>query len=547
METQRIFLAIFISLAILLGYQYFFVPTPPPITESTVVSSPKNGKVEEKSVAGTPAPVAAASLLAAQPAGANTRQGREIPVKTSLYSAVVTESGGMVKSFQLKDYREALAKDSGNKELLQPKAGDNRPLNFSWGVEPGSIPPVVYEAAPLKEEQGGAILTMRGKLPSGLEIVRTMRFLDQQYLVELSIDVVNNTATPLQGAPYLTLDNRPFSHDETQMVFVGPAVLHEGVLEEIKVDDLKKGGRSFTGKIGWAAYEDNYFLCGIVPRTGEQHTAHFSLQDENRVTTVLAGASEVIQPGQRQQYTYSVYFGPKTMEALKSVGHELERSINFGWFDVMAKPTLYLLNFFHGYVGNYGLAVILVTVLIKLLFWPVSQKGMKSMKAMQKLQPKMAKLREKFKDDKQLQQQEMVKLYQTYKVNPVGGCLPMVIQIPVFFALYKVLLQTIELRHAPFFLWITDLSAPDRLFIGFDLPFVGGIPVLTLLMGATMFLQQKMTPATGDPTQQKVMMFMPVIFTFMFLNFASGLVLYWFVNNLLSIGQQYLVNRHEAA
>ena len=546
MDTQRMFLAIFLSLAILLGYQYFFVPPTPPVTESSVASSPQNGKTEEKSVASAPAPVAAASLLAAQPAGSAIKQGREIPVTTSLYSAVVMESGGMVKSFQLKNYREALPKDSGNKELFQPKADDNLPLNFSWGTEPGSIPPLMYEAAPIKEEQGSAVLTLRGKLPSGLEIVRTMRFLDQQYLVELTIDVVNHTATPLQGAPYLTLDNRPFSH-EKQMVFVGPAVLHDGVLEEIKAADLKKGGRSFTGKIGWAAYEDNYFLCGIVPRTGEQHTAHFSLQDENRVTTVLAGASDVIQPGQRQQYTYSVYFGPKTMEALKSVGHELERSINFGWFDVMAKPTLYMLKFLHKYVGNYGVAIILVTVLIKLLFWPVSQKGMKSMKTMQKLQPKMAKLREKYKDDKQLQQQEMIKLYQTYKVNPVGGCLPMVIQIPVFFALYKVLLQTIELRHAPFFLWITDLSAPDRLFIGFDLPFVGGIPVLTLLMGATMFLQQKMTPATGDPTQQKVMMFMPVIFTFMFLNFASGLVLCWFVNNLLSIGQQYLVNRHEVA
>lgn len=545
MDTQRMFLAIFLSLAILLGYQYFFVPPPPPVTESTVVSSPENGKPEEKIPAAAPPPVAGASMLAAQPAPG--RIGREIPVTTGLYSAVVTETGGMVKSFRLKNYREDLANDSGDKEMLRPKEGDNLPLNFSWGVEPGSIPPVVYEAAPLQEGQdGGAVLTMRGKLPSGLEIVRTLRFPDQQYLLELTVDVVNNTATPLQGAPYLTLDNRPFVK-ESQFVFVGPALVYDGVLEEVDTSDLKKGSKSFTGKISWAAYEDNYFFCGIVPRTGEQHTAHFSLQDETRVTTVLAGASDVIQPGQSQQYTYSVYFGPKTMEALKKAGHELERSIYFGWFDVMAKPTLYLLNFLHAYVGNYGVAIILVTVLIKLLFWPVSQKGMKSMKTMQKLQPKMAKLREKFKDDKQMQQQEMIKLYQTYKVNPVSGCLPMVIQIPVFFALYKVLLQTIELRHAPFFLWITDLAAPDRLPIGFDIPFLGGIPVLTLLMGASMFLQQKMTPATGDPTQQKIMLFLPVIFTFMFLNFASGLVLYWFVNNLLSIGQQYLVNRDESA
>jgi YidC/Oxa1 family membrane protein insertase len=165
------------------------------------------------------------------------------------------------------------------------------------------------------------------------------------------------------------------------------------------------------------------------------------------------------------------------------------------------------------------------------------------MKNMQKLQPKVVKLKEKYKDDPTRMNQEMMNLYKTYKVNPLGGCLPMVLQIPVFFALYKVLLQSIELRHAPFMLWINDLSAPDRLFLGFDIPYLGGLPVLTLLMGASMFLQQKMTPTTADPTQAKIMMFLPLIFTVMFVNFASGLVLYWFVNNLLSILQQYLINR----
>ncbi len=165
------------------------------------------------------------------------------------------------------------------------------------------------------------------------------------------------------------------------------------------------------------------------------------------------------------------------------------------------------------------------------------------MKNMQKLQPKMVKLKEKYKDDPAQMNKEVMSLYKTYKVNPLGGCLPMVLQIPVFFALYKVLLQSIELRHAPFLLWITDLSAPDRLMIGFDLPWLGGLPVLTLLMGASMFLQQKLTPTTADPTQAKIMMFLPVVFTFMFLNFASGLVLYWFVNNLLAILQQQLINR----
>jgi len=161
---------------------------------------------------------------------------------------------------------------------------------------------------------------------------------------------------------------------------------------------------------------------------------------------------------------------------------------------------------------------------------------------LQKIQPKIVKLREKYKDDRQRQQQEMLKLYQTYKVNPLGGCLPMILQIPVFFSLYKVLLQSIELRHAPFMLWINDLSAPDRLYIGFDIPWLGGIPVLTLLMGASMFIQQKMTPIT-DPLQARIMLFLPVVFTFLFLNFASGLVLYWFINNVLTIAQQYMIYR----
>jgi len=172
---------------------------------------------------------------------------------------------------------------------------------------------------------------------------------------------------------------------------------------------------------------------------------------------------------------------------------------------------------------------------------------MKSMKNMQKIQPKLTKIREKYKDDKERLNVEMMNLYKTYKINPLGGCLPMVLQIPVFFALYKVLLQAIELRHAPFMFWITDLSAPDRLFLGFNLPYLGGLPVLTLLMGGSMFLQQKMTPTSADPSQAKIMMFLPVVFTFMFLNFASGLVLYWFVNNLLAMLQQYIINKQVEA
>jgi YidC/Oxa1 family membrane protein insertase len=225
----------------------------------------------------------------------------------------------------------------------------------------------------------------------------------------------------------------------------------------------------------------------------------------------------------------------------------LDKAVNFGFFDFLAKPCLWFMNFIYGFIPNYGIAIIILTIVTRALFWPLAKKSYKSMGEMRKIQPLMQEIREKYKNDKARMNQEMMTLYRTYKINPLGGCLPMVIQLPVFFALYKMLYSAIELRHAPFFGWITDLSAPDRLFrFNFDIPLMDspeGIPVLTLLMGASMLLQQKMTPTPGDPAQAKMMMLMPIIFTFIFINFSSGLVLYWFVSNLFSIAQQFYTQK----
>jgi YidC/Oxa1 family membrane protein insertase len=238
--------------------------------------------------------------------------------------------------------------------------------------------------------------------------------------------------------------------------------------------------------------------------------------------------------------------GPKEIKTLKAANPKLAKAVNFGWFDVIAQPLLVCLKFFHRFLHNYGLAIILLTVLIKILFWPLTHKSYVSMQAMKKLQPKMAKIREKYKDDKEKMNQEIMQMYRTHKVNPMGGCLPMLLQIPVFFALYRVLYSSIAMRHAPFLWWINDLSAPDRLYVGFTIPYLGGLPVLTLLMGISMFVQQKMTPTSADPRQEKMMLMMPVVFTVFFVNFPSGLVLYWLVNNILSIGQQYYINKKAA-
>jgi YidC/Oxa1 family membrane protein insertase len=300
-------------------------------------------------------------------------------------------------------------------------------------------------------------------------------------------------------------------------------------------------------KIDFVALSVPYFLGAIAPdQEYDSSGPKPAIRGENKNGAMLAtlvSPLTKLDTGSEKSWDFMVYYGPRDLKVLEPLGHGLAAAVDFGWFDVIAKPMLIALNFFYDLIPNYGIAIIIVTILIKLLFWPLTRKSYKSMKEMQKLQPQVAKVREKYKDDKQRQQQEIMQLYKTYKVNPMGGCLPMVVQIPVFIAFYKVLGSAIELRHAPFMLWINDLSAPDRLFPQLGIPWVEGIPVLTLLMGASMFIQQKMTPTTGDPTQAKMMMLMPVVFTFMFISFPSGLVLYWLVNNLLSIGQQTFVNK----
>lgn len=548
MDTYRALLAIVISFVILIGYQYFFVgfdkPSVPVATETKVE---RNQKTEAGKNAELPAVITnpqPEQKPVVQPASAS-RPAREITVDTDLYTAVFTEAGGAVKSFILKEHTETIKAKSPGKQLVMTKPDQGFPLKFSWGSAVASD--LLYDSDTQKVEfgdDGKATLTMKAQAGNGLEIERTFTFYAKKYLIDLTVKVTNTSAQPLQGMAQLQQINSPFEGQTagSSLLFTGPATFLGETLQEIKSKEFVDGAKTLQGKMDWAGYEGNYFLCAILPL--KDAGATFTMQGTEALTsTQVAGNLDTLQPAQAKEYSYHIFYGPKKLKLLQEIGFNLDKAVNFGWFDVVAKPTLWLLNFFYSFCRNYGIAIILVTVLFKAIFWPITQKGMKSMKNMQKLQPKMVKIKEKYKDDPARMNQEVMNLYKTYKVNPLGGCLPMILQIPVFFALYKVLLQCIELRHAPFMLWITDLSAPDRLWIGFQLPYLGGIPVLTLLMGASMFFQQKLSPTTADPTQAKIMMFLPLIFTFMFLNFASGLVLYWFVNNLLAILQQYLINK----
>lgn len=548
MEKKTI-LAFVLSLAVLIAWSVLFAPKPAQKTEPST---------KEETVQSQPAPTASPQPAPAvqkmeRPAGsmASTAEEKEVVVETPLYRAVFSSTGASIKSFKLKKYHLTADSDSPLVDLAHGQA----PL-VTIQFDPAGkkdTNPVVYhvDENSLTMEAGASPreLTFRATTSDGLLLQQTFRIDPDHYAIEHGLTVSNPLEKPVEGILKARIANLPPKESTSYYSFIGITLLLNNKYEEIASTDLKNE-KSLSGLIAWISYQEDYFMTAFVPEAESQS----NFLGRTLASGVLEGTwSAALQPiptGNQFSTRSTLYMGPRDLDILKVIGRKLDLAIDFGWTDIIAKPLLYLLRFFNQYTGNYGIAIILLTILIKILFWPLTHKSYKSMKEMQKIQPLMAKIREKYKDNKEMMNKEMMSLYKTYKVNPMGGCLPMVIQIPVFFALFRILGNSIELRHAPFVLWINDLSAPDRLFhLPFTIPYMtppSGIPVLTLLMGASMFIQQKMTPTPGDPMQAKIMLLMPVIFTFMFINFPSGLVLYWLVNNVLSIGQQYRIIKRAA-
>ncbi|MCL4503533.1 MAG: membrane protein insertase YidC [Deltaproteobacteria bacterium] len=518
-------------------------------------------------------PKPAVSVPAAKPAAPPKRPAKDVVVETPLFRAVFTDAGGRLKSFQLKKYKESLPfttisdvklgpvgfeleryhdpenSRSKPKELVRPGPAQEYPLSLNWqgpglNIAGGSL---ICEASQpglsLKDGDQG-ILKFTCASPEGLTFVKTYTFKADSYGFDLTVQVINHTGKPLEGQVSLDLSEDFSGEEASRFHFLGFNGSVNNKWEEIKSGGLKQP-QTFTGKIDWAGLDEGYFLTAMVPNAASKSILNLNEPLEPQ-TKKLAGPMvaslqtpvEGLAPGQDLRLSYGLFFGPKDLYDLRTMG--LEGAINFGWFDFLGKPLLRVLKFFKNYSLNYGWAIIILTFLIRIVFFYPNHKSYKSMKDMQKLQPKVAKLREKYKDDKETMNRELMALYKTFKVNPLAGCLPMVIQLPVFIALYNVLGYAIELRHASFIptlpftniVWLADLSTKDPLLI------------TPIVMGATMFIQQKMTPSAGDPTQAKMMMFLPLIFTFMFLNFASGLVIYWLVNNVLSIIQQHYTNKY---
>jgi YidC/Oxa1 family membrane protein insertase len=564
MEQSRLMLAIALSFAVLFIWSFFFVDTPPEkVTEqtpTTATDSAKSTNTEENTQTPEQAlkPLTSDTQATATPekSGAavtnnTTALQRTILVSTPLYDVVINEKGARFDSFTLHKYHETVAPDSAFKEVIRVSEGVGT-------LELGSLDNSIVglrEASFVAQTDQDQINVSNGETElrllwsndQGVAIERKYRFSADTYLIQSEVTLQNLGGAPIKDNFFVSLKGfEPTT--KNAYGFEGPSGYIDESLEQIKVKKIEDNP-STPGKITWVGIEDRYFLNSILPAEIVDGSMGLSVKDgliENR----LIWPVDTIGPQSQKVYAFDLYFGPKKIDILKTMGHNLEKAVNFGMFDILARPCLWLLNFLHGYIPNFGIAIIILTLLVKLLLWPLGSKSYKSMNDMRKLQPLMSEIREKYKDDKKMMNQELMGLYKTYKINPMGGCLPMVVQIPVFFGLYRMLYQAIELRHAPFMFWINDLSAPDRLFeFGFSIPFMQppfGIPVLTIVMGASMLLQQKMSPPPGDPTQAKMMMFMPIVFTFIFINFSSGLVLYWLTNNILSISQQYYIQKRYA-
>jgi YidC/Oxa1 family membrane protein insertase len=562
METGRMIIAIVLSMLIFVAWEFFFsekqVSKPVeqktetvPVEKETAKEEPyQKPKSKEKKIEITKKFVEKKEEMAPQ-----EETSRVITVNTPLYSVQISERGATFKSFVLKKYREAVEPDAPYKEIIVKK---NEKGSIIIGLEEQSVEGIenALFLSNLKEDTINISsekreVTFSWESPEGIIFEKVFSFSPEKYTIGLKLNVKNGSTQAFYDKIRLSLV-KYFKAGEAFYGFEGPSALINNKLEQIDTDDIEEKSK-FDGTFKWLALQDRYFMSSILPVNDVDDTdATMKLLFQDNILEARYILPRIrVNPGMQKHVDYKLFFGPKSMKVLKKTGHNLHKVIDFGMFDILAKPCLWIMNYIHdNVIQNYGIAIIILTIFTKIILWPLGSKSYKSMGEMKKIQPLMAEIREKYKNDKKKMNEEVMNLYRTYKINPLGGCLPMVVQIPVFFALYRMLYEAIELRHAPFFLWINDLSAPDRLFnFDFAIPFMQppyGIPVLTVIMGATMLLQQKMSPPMGDPTQAKIMMLMPIVFTVIFINFSSGLVLYWLINNVLSIAQQQYIQKKHA-
>ncbi len=538
---KRLLLAFVLSLAVFIGWGAFMAQFEPQgIKKTDITKSSKSPSVSSpgQSAVNT-SPLTSPQQSDFQPAVTPAivsspfpGNEKEIQVEAGEIHYIFSNKGGVLKHILLPRFRN----DDGDViDLI------NNPNNLTGALSIKSDDPEItsilqnayYEPSissiVLDESNPEGVLILTLKHESGLEVFREFKFHYNDYAVEVKTRI---TASPLaaKNLQYSIIlgpgMGGKISSQTDYIVFSGATVFNNNERIEHPPEELNTTAYH-RGDLKWIAFQNKYFGSALIPLQGSKAGIVFKEKDQ-----VFIGLEyESVQSAATASHLF--YAGTKELETLEKKGNHLVRMIDYGWFGnkfaFLVKPLLKVLAYFYGLTQNYGWSIIFLTLIIKLLFFPLTHKSFKSMKGMQKIQPYVKVIQERNKDDRQKMNEELLELYKKHKVNPVGGCLPMLLQIPVFIALYHALFFSIELRGAPFIGWITDLSVQDPYY------------VTPVLMGITMFLQQKMTPSVGDPMQQKIMMFLPIVFTFLFISFPAGLVIYWTVNNILTISQQYYI------
>ncbi len=542
METIRFILLIALGLVLTMIWQawqedYGQSPMTEVVMGSQQAQSP--GKEQQADIPDTNISVNEASPISRLQAENNLpTKGDIVRVKTDVLDVQINTMGATIQELALTNY--PVKKNKTDESVLLLKNNSEEFYLFQSGLlskQTSANHKTLYQTEQSFYELSGDSLDVAfvWRSDSGIDVIKTFRFNRGSYLVELKHDVVNQSGETWSGSAYAQLNRTdpadsgsPFLYTYTGAVISTPETRYE----KISFDDIKKESLSIEVSNGWVAMLQHYFFSALLPGNTEDVYRYYTLNPGDKSYVIGSVTPSIsLAVGENASFQQKMFFGPKLQKQLDEIADGLELTVDYGMLWFIAKPLYWVLDKIHAYTGNWGWSIILLTLLIKIAFYRLSAAGYRSMANMRRVQPRLVAIKERYENDRARLNQAMMDIYKEEKINPLGGCFPILIQIPVFIALYWVLLETVELRQSPFMFWINDLSTKDPYF------------VLPLLMGISMFVQQKLNPAPMDPIQAKVMSILPIMFTVFFAFFPSGLVLYWVVNNVLSIAQQWMITR----
>ena len=542
MDNARVFAAIiFVGSVVLLADAWFKTNQPPAVEQTaqtvgapavtpdssvpTVTSAPRDSSSPAPVITSTPTAVPASRI---------------VTVRTDVLIADIDTLGGVLRRLELLDHRSM---DGSDGNLLLFEATDERTYLAQGGLIGDGLPnhttpyTVVSSAFELGAGDDQLQVILKAEAVDGRNVLLRYTFHRGDYVIDVDYEIDNSSSSPVLSHGYFQFlrDGSPAAGDsKMRPTFTGAAIYtEESKFTKVDFDDMDKGKVKYPKKTndGWAAFVQHYFVAAWIVEQGISREYFTRPRDNGLYAVGVIVPVPEIAPGTSGHISSQLYAGPQNQERMSKLAPGLDLTVDYGWLTIIAAPLFWLLSSIHQWVGNWGVAIILLTVIIKLVFYPLSAASYKSMAKMRVLAPKLQALKETYGDDRQRMQQAMMEMYKTEKINPLGGCLPILVQIPVFIALYWVLLGSVELRNAPFIFWIHDLSAKDPFY------------VLPILMGLSMIVQSWLSPTPPDPVQAKIMKIMPVVFSVFFFFFPAGLVLYWLVNNILSISQQWHITR----